>query len=590
MLAAMQLAGYTAAEADELRKAISKKQADQLAEHEMKFIEGAVVKGITSAEARKIFADWKDFARYGFNKAHAADYGVLAVQTAYLKAHYPLEYMTALLSNKMYVSEKVALYMAECDALDIDVLPPDVNHSQWDFHIEERDDQKAVIHFGLGAVKNVGRGAVDAVVEARQPAPFKDINDFCRRVNLAKAGKRSMESLIKAGALDSFGQRCALLESLDQMTNISEGHFRAREQGQMTFFGAAGGFEEEVILPSVNALDPREQLEWEKELLGLYLSGHPLTPYLPIIQKKISHYSGELGEVEHKQPVCVAGLVKHVRRITTRTGKPMGFITIEDIQGSVEVVIFPRLWEEIEGIAHADEVLVVEGKVSAEEESVKVLADKASRLTLEEVPENLEQVVRQSAVLPTEDDLDNKILNETAETIEEEVVEFPKDGSASRVELHDALPAMGLAEISSAETYLLNIQAGHMELKQTQTVEEGRTIATQSEDRGAALEDFEFIPPPQPVTDSQAASEQPARMIKISLLSCGDKERDNLRIRRTIGVLNSSPGNDRYALICIENGSRFALEFPNNTTGLNEHILEQLKLLVGEENILINNI
>ncbi len=591
MLAAMQLAGYTAAEADELRKAISKKQADLLAKHQTKFIAGAVNKGIPANEAQLIFEKWKDFARYGFNKAHAADYGVLAVQTAYLKAHHPLEYMTALLSNKMNINEKVALYVSECSALDIEVLPPHVNFSQWDFQIEENDGQKAAIRFGLGAVKNVGHGPVDVIVAVRQPGPFKDINDFCRRVDLRKVGKRSMESLIRAGALDCFGPRRALLEGLDLMVSISEGHFRARDLGQMTFFGEPGGFEEEIILPPANALDPREQLEWEKELLGLYLSGHPLTPYLPLIQKQISHYSGELIELEQKQAVCVAGLVKYVRRITTRNGQPMGFITIEDIQGSVEVVVFPRLWEEIESFAHEDEVLVVEGKVSVEEESAKVLADKASRLTLADVSEKPEQDGNQTAVHPSSQEfMDEEIEDETPQVFDEGTSSHPSAESAVQFKPQDVIPAMVMAEKSSHENYQPNMQMRSTDGMPTRTNAEGNAVLTQVAAGSAGLEDFEFITPPQPLKAGQEISGGSARLIQITLQSCGDKERDNLRIRRIIGLLNSSPGCDRYALICVENGSRFALEFPNSTTGLNEHVLAQLQLMVGEENISITSI
>jgi len=305
MQAAIQLGGYTASEADSLRKVISKKQTAELAKYHQKFVEGAVKKGIEWEIADKIFTEWEGFAHYGFNKSHAADYGVIAVQTAFLKAHYPLEYMTALLSQSKNETEKVAYYITDCHAMEIDVLPPNVNSSEWDFSIEERENQKPAIRFGLGAVKNVGQSPVDVICKAREEGPFKDINDFARRVDLRKVGKRALECLIRVGALDDFGERRALLAEMDSITAISEGHFRAKESGQLSFFGNVHGMEEEIQLPTISSLDPREKLEWERELLGLYLSDHPLTAYQNALKKSITHYIGQLIETEHNSKVVV---------------------------------------------------------------------------------------------------------------------------------------------------------------------------------------------------------------------------------------------------------------------------------------------
>jgi len=218
MFAVMNLAGYTAPEADDLRKAISKKQKDKLLKHREKFVQGSVDGGIDEDTAREIFDEWEEFARYGFNKAHAADYGVLAVQTAYLKAHYPVEYMTAVLSVNQNDTSKVALYAADSRRLGIEVAPPDINISAWDFSIEDGQDGKSTIRFGMGAVKNVGRAPVDVILEARSAeGPFQDINDFAHRVDLRKVGKRALECLIRVGAMDRFGERPALLGSIDRL-------------------------------------------------------------------------------------------------------------------------------------------------------------------------------------------------------------------------------------------------------------------------------------------------------------------------------------------------------------------------------------
>ena len=208
MNAAVQLAGYTQSEADDLRKAISKKIGEKLLKHREKFAKGAVKHGIPADAAQEIFSSWEEFARYGFNKSHAADYGVIAVQTAYLKSHYPAEYMSSLMSVTRNETEKVALYIADARALGVPVLPPDVNASDWDFTIEDGEKGPS-IRFGFGAVKNVGENAVNPIIAARPDGRFKDLNDFARRADLRAVGKRPLECLVKVGALDSLGKRGA---------------------------------------------------------------------------------------------------------------------------------------------------------------------------------------------------------------------------------------------------------------------------------------------------------------------------------------------------------------------------------------------
>ncbi|MRR30779.1 DNA polymerase III subunit alpha, partial [bacterium] len=225
MLAAMELAGYTAADADDFRKAISKKIAESIKKHKVRFTAGAQKNGIDEETAKAIFEDWEGFAQYGFNKSHAADYGVIAVETAFLKTHYTAEYMTALLSASKNDLDKVAFYVADCRSMGIEILPPDVKSSQWDFSIEDREGAAPAIRFGMGAVKNVGAAPVDLIIEARKDGPFKDLNDFVRRVDLHQMGKRSLECLVRVGALDSLGPRKSLLEALDSMVSISGSHF-----------------------------------------------------------------------------------------------------------------------------------------------------------------------------------------------------------------------------------------------------------------------------------------------------------------------------------------------------------------------------
>ena len=376
MFAAMRLANYTAPEADDLRKAIAKKMADKLAKHRQKFVDGSVKNNIPAETAEAIFGDWEEFARYGFNKSHAVDYAVIAVQTAFLKLRYPVEYMTALLSVSKNETDKVALYVADARRMGVPVEPPDVNSSQYDFAIEDRPDGKSVIRFGLGAVKNVGFAPVETIMKARQDGPFQDLNEFARRVDLRQVGKRAMECLVKVGALDRFGNRQGLLDNLDRIIAVSSSHFRAAESGQMSLFGAHTGVEEMIHLPPSSVeVSRREILSWEKELIGLYVSDHPLTPIMPVLEGVISHYSGQLHEAGPEERVRVAGMVTRMRHHQSKSGQPMAFATLEDIQGTIDLVIFPRTWAKFGQLVEIDRVLLVDGKVDNEGAEPKVLVD-----------------------------------------------------------------------------------------------------------------------------------------------------------------------------------------------------------------------
>src|SRR5688572_14221691 len=386
MRAAVELAGYTPSESDELRKAISKKNKKDIDKHREKFVKEAIKNGMEKATSEAIYTDWEEFARYGFNKSHAADYGVIAVQTAYLKSRYPAEYMTALLSANAGITEKVAFYVADARTMGVPILPINVNASQWDFAIEDVDSitpsengllsQVPNIRFGFGAVKNVGEAAVELILREReQNGIFTELNDFARRVDLRAVGKRALECLVKVGALDSFGNRAALLASLDRVISISSNHFRAAEAGQMSLFGAATGVVDEITLPDVNNVDKREMLNWERELIGLYISDHPLTPYQTTFARIVSYFSGQLGEAQHEEKVRVAGLITNVRPYMTKSNKPMGFVTLEDVQGNIELVLFPRTWEKNREQLTVGQIIIVEGKVDTNSTPPKILVD-----------------------------------------------------------------------------------------------------------------------------------------------------------------------------------------------------------------------
>jgi DNA polymerase-3 subunit alpha len=387
MRAAVEIGGFTRSESDDLRKAISKKLADKIAKNKEKFIKGASERVMDKATATAIFEDWEKFARYGFNKSHAADYGLVSVQTAYLKAHYPAEYMSALMSVFKDSSDKVSMYIAEAKSLGIEVLQPDINHSMLDFSIEDLPSgnpstgsgPRTAIRFGMSAIKNVGAGPVEFILAGRledgQEVPFSDLNDLCNRVDLKSVGKRSLEGLIKAGAFDGFGERAALLATLDQLVAGSASHFKAAESGQLSLFGAATGVQaQSIILPNLKT-DKKEALAWERELMGLYLSDHPLRPYETYLTQGFITNSLRLSELSNQQPVRVAGLVVSSRPYKTKTDKMMGFVTLEDMTGNIELVIFPKSWEKFRPLCEDGKVILAVGKVDAATTPPKVLVD-----------------------------------------------------------------------------------------------------------------------------------------------------------------------------------------------------------------------
>ncbi|MDA1330270.1 MAG: DNA polymerase III subunit alpha [Chloroflexi bacterium] len=378
MSAVMRIAGYEASEADDLRKAIAKKIESKLAKHRKKFVKGAVKTGIARSVAEDIFIGWENFARYGFNKAHAADYAVIAVQTAYLKTHYPTEYMTALLSVSKNDTDKVAFYVNDCRRMGIEVLSPDINVSGWDFTIQDHEDATATIRFGLGAIKNVGQGPVDAIIEGRTDKPLENLQDLARRVDFRLVGKRALESLIKAGALDEYGERHALLNALEQIIGLSASHFHAKEIGQMTFFGAKSGMQPEIKLTETTKhaeFARRELLNWERELIGLYVSDHPLSTMQEELASVVSHFSGELPMLEPESRVRVAGMVTRIRALQTKKGKLMAFATIEDTQGVIDLVLFPGVWQKFADLVVHDKIIIVEGRLDSRDSEAKVLVE-----------------------------------------------------------------------------------------------------------------------------------------------------------------------------------------------------------------------
>jgi DNA polymerase-3 subunit alpha len=364
---AVKLAGYEPGEADMIRKAVAKKKRKLMDEHKLKFISGAVERGYSEDICQAIWDDVEFFARYGFNKAHAADYAVITCQTAYLKAWYPLEYMAALLTVERHNTDKIALYVADCRRMGISVLPPDINASGSFFAIANGGEGREAIRFGLSAIKNVGEGAVDVLLEARDAGgPFRDLDDLAERVDLRRIGKRALECLIQVGALESLGgSRAQQLSALDRIMRVSQ---QAHEQTtQMNMFAMSGfatpSTQLQATLPQVEAIGDHQKRQLEKELIGFCLTAHPMQRMLDDLDSLVTAYSGDLPGLPTGKPVVMSGIVSWIRPITTRSGYEMAKIGLEDIQGDFELVVFSRAWERYRELVAVGKVLLVRGDV-----------------------------------------------------------------------------------------------------------------------------------------------------------------------------------------------------------------------------------
>ena len=372
---ARAVAGYTLGAADILRRAMGKKKKDEMAREQKHFLEGAVQNGIPKEKAQAIFDLIEPFAGYAFNGAHAACYAMLAYQTAYLKANFTVEYLCAVMQSALGTMDKVAVAVAEARRLGISVLPPDINRSDVNFTVEGMGDM-AAIRFGLAAIKNVGEGPVrDIIAERTQGGPFKDIDDFANRVNMQSANRRVLESLIKAGAFDGLARRSQLLAVLDRLMGVAGSAQRAQVTGQGSLFDVMSAEQRPsfLVLPDMPEVDSHEKLDWEKELLGLYISEHPLQRAAVQLAGTVTALCGEVDESMVNQQVVVAGAITSVRRITTKKGTPMAFVMLEDLQGGIEVTVFTRQYQDYEALLEMDRIVVVRGKVQLREEKIGLL-------------------------------------------------------------------------------------------------------------------------------------------------------------------------------------------------------------------------
>lgn len=382
---ASDLAGYEPGEADMIRKAVSKKKKKLLEEHRAKFTDGAVARGLTKEVCDAIWGDIEFFARYGFNKAHAADYAKVTCQTAFLKAHYPVEYLTAMLSVERDNTEKVRRYFAEAKNLGIDVAPPDVNRSGLDFTIEE-DGERPLIRFGLGAIKNAGATALSLITDERdENGAFSSLQDLCDRVDMRRVGKRALEFMIKARVFEEWGTPPQFMDAMDRIVGYSGNTHNAAAAGQMSLFGGtAAPAQMNVALlqdaDKVPKVEHKEILEWEKEALGVHVSEHPLERPLAMLQTRTSATIGDIDELWNGKQVRLAGMISTLRPLTTKKGDPMAFGTLEDLDNKIDLVFFPRTWKAVREEVKVDQVLLVTGSVqhNAERHQTSILVDSIS--------------------------------------------------------------------------------------------------------------------------------------------------------------------------------------------------------------------
>jgi DNA polymerase-3 subunit alpha len=394
---ARSIANFSYGEADILRKAIGKKNKVLLQEQRTKFVERSIENGLDKKLAEKLFDFAEPFARYGFNRAHAASYGLVAYQTAYLKAHYPEAFLAALLTSEHKDLDQIAVIINEADRIGNKVLPPDINQSFVEFGVvkakDESGKEKKVIRFGLGTVKNVGEKASQLIVDERvRNGPFSSFEDLLLRIGGQVFNKKVIESLAKAGALDSLIPRNKVLAGLDEIIKFAQNANKQKSQAQADLFGATIKVDiGKLILPDVPESSKKQRLAWEKEFLGIYLSDHPLKD-TSLNLDKIATPIGKITEKDNDKTFRIAGIIIAARKINTKKNQPMAFVQIEDLSGSTEVVVFPGVLEKNMAIWESTSPIVIDGRVSLKDGAIKILASQAY-----EIDQQLPPLVQQEA-------------------------------------------------------------------------------------------------------------------------------------------------------------------------------------------------
>lgn len=371
---AHDLAGYSWEEVDKFRKAVGKKNPEEMAKQKIKFIEGCQKTSSWSFEkATQIWTWIEPFAAYGFNKSHSASYSVVSYQTAYMKANYPVEFMAAVMTAESGDEDKIYEAVEECENLGIEVLPPDVSESLGDFTVV---NEKA-IRFGLNAIKNLGSDVIEKIKDCRKDGPFKNVEDFLVRCYTKNLNKKSWEALAKSGALDSFGERGQLLANTEEVLDFVRENFKTQNSGQNSLFGSTMQMGK-LKLRNVEPATKEEKLVWEKEHLGMYVSSHPLEGYRQVLSTLDAYKNLNLDRLG--QNVVMGGIVSRLKRTLTRKNDPMAFFTLEDLTGSVEVLVFPKVLEKSLPFMENDRIIQVSGRLSDKDEEFKLIAEEIKEL------------------------------------------------------------------------------------------------------------------------------------------------------------------------------------------------------------------
>ena len=385
LMTAIEVAGYTWGEVDKFRKAVGKKIPEEMAKQHIKFVEGCIKHGgMTEKKAEAIWKLFEPFQGYGFNKAHAASYGRVAYQTAYMKAHFPATYMAAVLTADAGDVEKIAEFISDCKRMDIPVLPPNINESFQDFTVIKTPGQKDKIRFGLTTIKNFGEGIANSIIEERKKnGKFKSLSDFLDRIKDRNLNKKSLEALIKAGAMDEFGERGVMLNNVENMLTYHKENGKIPENQDSLFGAYVAGMENvnNFKLADAPKATAMETLAWERELLGLYLSGHPLDKFKKVINEKNYDIKNAKENAQEGKEVMIAGMIEDVREIMTKKGDTMAFVKLSDYNDIMETVVFPRIMAQIKSLLIKDKCVAIKGKISLRNGEITLIVDKMKELS-----------------------------------------------------------------------------------------------------------------------------------------------------------------------------------------------------------------
>jgi DNA polymerase III subunit alpha len=533
-----KVAGYSLGQADILRRAMGKKIAEEMKREQDHFVAGALQQGYKNDVAEKLWEYIEPFAGYAFNKAHAVCYAYTSYQTAYFKANYPVEWMAAVLTTEALDTTKVVSVIGECRRLGVPLLPPSVNHSKPRFSVESlgrrggvaatdpSSDPELGIRYGLAAVKNVGEGAVELLIEEREAnGPFQSLEELCRRVDLRTMNKRVIEALIKCGAMDEFGERAQLLAAVDQCIVAGQRDQKAMGAGQTSLFDMADSASAPsmaVSLPNIAPATIDQRLAWEKESLGLYFSEHPFEQAARWLSSRVSVDTSQVTPEIAGEMVTVAGIVTEARRIITKRNETMARVVVEDLHGSVEVIAFPKTYERTAEAWQEDAVVILQGKVDVRDEQVQILCETAERWTIPEGEEPPPPLYSQE-VAPTR-----------------------SDGN-------------GLTGANGS-----------------------RTSGTQGK-RGANGMNAQngHIPP------AAATDDRPPVSMKLTLRRTGDSPADIRTLEKLHTLLKSTDGHDPYELELVSPQKRVRLQVPDARTCFSADLEIALRRLLGPENVVV---